>query len=173
MSTYQAHPEFDIINWSHWQPKDQATLCFVLKNQQILLIEKKRGLGKGKINGPGGRFEPGETPEACAIRETREELCVTPTHLEARGILRFQFTDGYSLEAHVYTALGCLGDPTETEEAVPRWTPVDQIPYDQMWADDILWLPQMLDNRNFEGNFLFNDDTMLGYQLRFSPKLSS
>lgn len=165
MKFQQPHPEYDAINWTSWQPKDRATLCFVLMNQQILLIEKKRGLGKGKINGPGGRLEPGETPEACAVRETIEELHVKPLNPVNRGRLRFQFTDGYALECWIFSATDCEGTATETEEAAPLWTPIDQIPYARMWADDILWLPHMLDGHNVEGTFLFNADTMLGYDL--------
>ena len=166
MHSYQTHPEFEAIDWTAWVPRDQATLCFVLREQQILLIEKKRGLGKGKVNGPGGRFEAGETAEACAIRETQEELGVTPQNLLNRGLLRFQFQDGYSLEAHIFSAGGCLGEAVETEEAVPLWTPVDRIPYERMWADDILWLPHMLAGRNVRGDFLFDGDQMLGHRLQ-------
>lgn len=164
------HPDYDAVNWTEWRPKDQATLCFVLMDQQILLIEKKRGLGQGKVNAPGGRLEPGETPEICAVRETMEELHVKPLNPVNRGRLRFQFTDGYSLECWVFTATQHQGTATETDEAVPLWTPVDQIPYDRMWADDILWLPHMLNGNNIEGTFLFQQDTMLGYSLEIRPK---
>lgn len=165
MNFQQTHPDYDAIDWEDWTPKDQATLCFVLMKDQILLIEKKRGLGKGKVNAPGGKTEPGETPKACAIRETYEELHVTPVNPVNRGRLRFQFADGYSLECWIYTATEHEGTATETDEAVPLWTPQDQIPYDRMWADDILWIPHLLNGHNIEGTFLFNNDTMLGYHL--------
>ncbi len=61
--------QFDDIDWTRWIPKERATLLFVVRDGQILLIHKKRGLGAGKINGPGGRLDPGETPEICAVRE--------------------------------------------------------------------------------------------------------
>ena len=48
-------------DWSTWQPHERANLCFVVRGEEVLLIHKKRGLGAGKINGPGGRIEPGET----------------------------------------------------------------------------------------------------------------
>jgi 8-oxo-dGTP diphosphatase len=48
-------------DWSVWQPTERANLCFVTRGDEVLLIHKKRGLGAGKINGPGGRIEPGET----------------------------------------------------------------------------------------------------------------
>ena len=54
------------IDWSAWQPVDRATLLFVVRDGEILLIHKKRGIGAGKINGPGGRLDPGESTLACA-----------------------------------------------------------------------------------------------------------
>jgi 8-oxo-dGTP diphosphatase len=165
MKITQAHPEFDSIQWETWTPNDQATLCFVLQNQQVLLILKKRGLGKGKVNGPGGKFNSGETAVDCAIRETKEELGITPTQLEARGCLRFQFTSGYGLEAYIFLAHGHEGEAVETEEALPMWTDLDLIPYRRMWADDVLWLPHVLAGKSVKGDFLFDDERMLGVNL--------
>ena len=51
------------IDWENWRAKDPATLVFVFRDDEVLLINKKRGLGKGKVNGPGGKVDPGETPE--------------------------------------------------------------------------------------------------------------
>lgn len=151
----------DSLDWSNWTPKDKATLLFVVQGDQILLIEKKRGLGAGKINGPGGRVDPGETFQQCAIREVQEELCITATDVELAGELYFQFVDGYSIYAQVFKAGGYEGTPTETNEAKPRWTKIDQIPYEQMWQDDIYWLPAMLEGKKFVGKFVFEGDKML------------
>jgi 8-oxo-dGTP diphosphatase len=137
----------------------------VIRDGRILLIRKKRGLGAGKINGPGGRIGPGETPLECAIREVREELCVTPVGVRCCGELSFQFLDGLSLHGYVFTASDCEGEPRETEEATPLWTPIGKIPYDEMWADDRLWVPLMLAGTRFEGRFLFDGDRMLGHQI--------
>ena len=151
----------DQIDWTNWVPKERATLLFVLQEGRILLIHKKRGFGKGKINGPGGKIEPGETPLECAIRETEEELCIHPTGVQTGGKLFFQFQDGHSIEGHVFTATGFKGTPTETEEAIPLWFPLDQIPFEQMWEDDPTWFPLMLENRLFHAYYLFKDDQML------------
>jgi 8-oxo-dGTP diphosphatase len=151
----------DEIDWSAWVPRQRATLLFVLREQEILLIRKKRGLGAGKINGPGGRIDPGETPLECAVREVQEELCVTPLRVEACGELRFQFLDGLSIHGFVFRAGDCDGEPRETDEAVPLWTSTDAIPYHEMWADDRLWLPLMLDGTWFDGRFVFDGDRML------------
>lgn len=157
-------------DWSSWQPTERATLCFVVRGAEILLIRKKRGLGAGKVNGPGGRLEPGETPLACAIRETEEELGVTPLRPEWRGDLHFQFVDGYALHCAVFTAPDCEGTAAETDEAVPLWTPLNAIPFDEMWADDVHWLPGVLAGKNFRGYFDFDGETMLSRRVEWFPR---
>lgn len=153
------------MDWSVWQPKERATLLFVIRDGHILLIRKKRGLGAGKINGPGGRLEPGETPLQAAVRETREELGIEAVDPVLRGELHFQFVDGYSLQCSVFTAPDCVGDPIETDEAVPLWTPLGAIPYHEMWEDDARWLPGVLEGRNFRGFFVFEHEKMLSHQV--------
>ena len=154
--------------WSTWQPRERANLCFVTRGDEVLLIHKKRGLGAGKINGPGGRLEPGETALEAAIREVQEELCVTPRDPQQRGELHFQFTDGYALHCTVFVAEGCDGEPTETDEAIPLWVRRDEIPYEKMWADDRHWLPGVLEGRNFRGYFEFESDRMLAHRLEWT-----
>lgn len=151
------------IDWQKWVPTERATLLFVLQDGNILLINKKTGLGAGKINGPGGRIDPGETAIEGAIREVQEELCVTPTGVRPAGELSFQFVDGYSLHGAVFTATGFTGELCETREAAPIWTPVGEIPYQRMWADDSLWLPMLLEGKGFAGFFIFDGDTMLDW----------
>lgn len=155
------------IDWSAWRPTERATLLFVIRGGEMLLIRKKTGLGAGKINGPGGRIDAGETDEAAAVREVEEELAITPTGVRRAGELLFQFTDGYALHGAVFTAGGFTGTPTETREATPLWFPVDAVPFDEMWADDRLWFPLMLAGRPFTGWFVFEGDVML--DARVSP----
>ena len=159
------------IDWSTWVAKAPATLVFVIQNGQILLIRKKRGLGAGKINGPGGKLDPGESPLDCAIRETREEIGITPGNLEQLGELRFQFTDGYSTHVYVFRGNSFEGTPVETSEAIPIWFRFKDIPYDEMWEDDRFWLPLLIDGKSFKGRFLFDDDSMLDYQLETEGKI--
>ena len=67
----------------------ETTLCILRKENQILLAMKKRGFGKGKYNGVGGKIENGETPDSAMIRETEEEISVTPTKFEKVGVIEF------------------------------------------------------------------------------------
>lgn len=153
------------VDWTAWVPTDRATLLFVVRGGEVLLIEKKRGLGAGKVNAPGGRIEPGETPVDGAVREAREEVGVEAFGLSHHGELWFEFVDGYRLHCHVFRAEGCRGEAIETDEAVPLWTPLGAIPWARMWADDALWLPIVLEGGRFEGRFVFDGDRMLDHHL--------
>ena len=148
------------IDWTSWRGEMLATLMFVVRDGQVLLIGKKRGLGAGKINGPGGKIDPGETPLEAVIRETREELLITPLGTRKLGELWFSMTTCPDILCHVFRSDDFTGTPTETDEALPLWTPLDAIPYDRMWADDREWLPLVLDNISFRGRFVFEDETM-------------
>ncbi len=57
------------------------------------------------------------------------------------------------------------GVPTETREAKPFWVPLDEIPYEQMWEDDGIWIPMMLRGERFQGRWIFDGEKMLDYEL--------
>ncbi|WP_254531766.1 8-oxo-dGTP diphosphatase [Natrinema gelatinilyticum] len=147
----------------------EATLCFPLRDfdcsdgpvtsddpdREVLLIEKRRGLGEGWYNGPGGKCEPGEAPRDCAIRETREEVGLEVRDLQKAGELTFLLDGDVHTVCHVYRTTSFDGQPTSSEEAHPEWVPVDEVPYDQMWEDDHLWLPGVLEGNTVVGEFLF------------------
>ena len=153
------------IDWDTWEPQEVATLMFVHRNDQVLLIHKKRGLGAGKINGPGGRIEPGETPMECAVRETEEELLITPKNVRAAGELFFHAEDMPRIHGYVFAATDYSGTPTETDEAIPLWAPIDQLPFPEMWEDDELWLPHVLAGRTIRGWFTFEGERIVDYRL--------
>ena len=62
-------------------------------------------------------------------------------------------------------AAASAGEPTETDEAVPLWAPLDALPFDRMWADDRLWLPHLVEGRRFRGRFVFDGDRMVDHVL--------
>ena len=159
-----------MTDWTTWTPKLRATLMFVIDEDrgEVLLIRKKRGLGAGKINGPGGKIDPGETSEEFAIRETQEELGVTAITPVKHGELWFQFVDGLSLHVDVFVATQHEGTAIETDEAIPLWTKLTELPLEEMWADDRFWLREVLvERKHFIGRFDFEDDTMLSDQMEW------
>jgi 8-oxo-dGTP diphosphatase len=154
------------IDWDLWQPDQIAVLCFIIRDKKVLLINKKTGLGAGKVNAPGGRIEQRETPEKAAIRECEEEVHVTPSGVEKRADLSFQFTDGLGLHCSVFFAADFDGTPEETDEAEPFWCDTDSLPFEKMWEDDAVWLPLALHGRRILGRFIFDGDSMLSKEIR-------
>jgi 8-oxo-dGTP diphosphatase len=155
-------------DWPSWKPGVRATLMFIVDEEagRVLLIRKKRGLGAGKINGPGGKMDPGETSLECAVRETQEELGVTALDPVKHGELWFQFVDGLALHVDVFRATRWQGEPVETPEAIPLWTPLERLPFEEMWEDDRHWLAEVLvEKKSFIGRFVFDDDTMLSREV--------
>jgi hypothetical protein len=84
-----------------------------------------------------------------------------PNGVADAGQLHFQFIDGYSIHGYVFTATGYTGEPTETDEAVPLWCSIDELPFEHMWEDDPTWFPYMLEGRRFSGRYIFAGDRML------------
>lgn len=153
--------------FTDWKPNMVANLVFLTRGAEVLLIHKKTGLGKGKINGPGGKLEPSETAVEAAVREVKEELHLTVGELEEMGRLHFDFVDGLKLHCTVFHGTEFSGIPTETREAKPEWFRFEEVPYDRMWADDRHWLPQMLEGQKFDAWFRFDGEEMLWREVRF------
>jgi 8-oxo-dGTP diphosphatase len=163
----EATLEIAKIDWANWQPQEVATLMFVVRDGSVLLIRKKRGLGAGKINGPGGRLEDNETPLQCAIRETNEELLINPINVRAAGELFFHADDMPRIHGHVFVATDYEGTPTETDEAIPHWFAFEDIPFEEMWDDDILWLPRVLAGERVQGWFTFVEESLIDHRVEF------
>ncbi len=149
-----------------------VTLLFLVKNDEILLAMKKRGFGKGKWNGAGGKVEPNETIEQAMLRETAEEICVTPTEYVKVAVNTFLMPGADDIECHTYVARSWEGEPTETEEMAPKWFKQTNIPYENMWQDDTFWLPAVLSGKKLKTRFIFDEhDNMLTANLTLVDSL--
>ena len=163
---YARATSVDEIDWDLWEPNHRCVITYVQDGDRLLFIEKKRGLGEGYYNAPGGHIEEAETALEAAVRETKEETGVDIRDIEFRGTLRFQFSDGTRELGYVYFATYAGGELAECDEARPFWVRRDEIPFDNMWADDRLWLPVALEGRKFEANFIFHDREMISSDVR-------
>lgn len=138
----------------------ETTLCLLKKDNKILLAMKKKGFGEGKYNGIGGKLEKNETPEEAMIRETQEEISVTPIEYEKVGLISFdEFYKGekMNLSFHLYLVYKWDGEPTESDEMIPEWFDIENIPYDKMFPDDKYWLPLILEGKKIKAYFEFDE----------------
>lgn len=137
-----------------------STLCFLLKEDQILLAMKKRGFGEGKWNGVGGKVDEGESIAHAAVRETEEEIGVTATESDMEFVAELHFrspsNEKLNWNVHVFFLRAWRGEPQESEEMRPRWYPIHQLPFDSMWADDKHWLPHILAGEKVVADFEFD-----------------
>ncbi len=135
--------------------KKILTLVLVEKEGRLLLGMKKRGFGEGRWNGFGGKLEPGETITEAAVRELFEEVAVEAKELQQVGELTFSFASDSELvlEVHVFLVHEIFGEPVETEEMKPAWFPYEDIPYRDMWPDDVYWLPLVLKGKKVRCSF--------------------
>jgi 8-oxo-dGTP diphosphatase len=133
-----------------------------LSGPEVLLGEKRRGLGTGRLVGPGGKREAGESAAATAVREVAEEVGVRvdAADLEARGTLdyRFPYRPSWSQVSDVFVCRRWQGTPSGSDELEPRWIPIDRVPWDAMWDDARYWLPGVLDGGTVRARFSFAED---------------
>jgi 8-oxo-dGTP diphosphatase len=145
----------------------QVCVCFITRRseqgvRQVLLGRKKTGLGLGNIVGLGGKIEPGETALQAIVREIEEEssLIVEPTAVSEVGFIRyaFPFRENWSQDSTVFVVEAFSGTPAESDELVPDWYDVTELPLDGMWDDAKYWLPQVLAGETVHASFTFGED---------------
>jgi mutator protein MutT len=153
-----------------------TTLVFLLRGDELLLAMKKRGFGAGKWNGIGGKVDAGETLEQAMVRECQEEIGTTPLSYDKVALHTFYAPykgEPSQIFTHTYLCSEWQGTPVETEEMAPQWYKVTDIPYGQMWADDVLWLPKVLEGIKLETVFhLDEQDKLLSQDIREVARLA-
>lgn len=129
---------------------------------EVLLGDKRTGLGQGKVVGVGGKLDPGETPREAAVREVLEEtgVVVAASDLLEAGVIEYHFPTRpqWSLRSTVFVARRWSGEPTQTDEITPHWYPVADVPYARMWDDAVRWLPGVLRGGSVDARYTFGPD---------------
>jgi 8-oxo-dGTP diphosphatase len=148
-------------------PLPEVCVCYLLRpgpdgRDQVLLGRKKTGLGQGRLVGPGGKLEPGESPVQAIVREVFEEvgLRVEERDLELRGELEYPFphTPKWSQKSWVFVCRVFRGEAVASVELEPVWVDVDAIPFGKMWDDARFWLPSVLTGGSVAATFSFAAD---------------
>jgi 8-oxo-dGTP diphosphatase len=146
-----------------------ATLCYLRRNAQTLMlhrVKKARDVHEGKWNGLGGKFEPGETPEACARREIREECGLEAIRLELKGFLTFpEFAHGEDWYVFVFVVPECSGTLAPSSEGELAWIDDDRLLDLNLWEGDRIFLPLLAEPGHFSGMFHYQHGRLIAQSM--------
>jgi len=150
-----------------------CTECYIQKDNKTLMLyrnKKKDDINQGKWIGLGGKFDAGESPEECLMREVKEETGVLITEYQLRGILTFQVIDTLSepMYIFVYTASAYEGEVGECDEGTLEWIDTEKILELELWEGDRLFWGWMSEEKGFfSANFKYMQDKLVDYQVSF------
>ncbi len=120
-----------------------STLCYIYRGQEVLLlhrIKKENDLNRDKWIGVGGKFEEGESPEDCLLREVKEETGLTLTAYRYRGLVTFVSDRWEGEYMHLFTADGFTGSLSDCDEGVPCWVDKADFAALPQWEGDKIFL---------------------------------
>lgn len=129
---------------------------------EVLLGEKRGGVGAGRVMGVGGPLLPGETSLDAAMRELGEQLGVgvAASGLDEVGTVEYHFPTrpSWSRIATVFVCRHWTGQVAESLAISPAWFRVADLPYTRMWDDAPRWLPGALRGAAVDARYTFGPD---------------
>ncbi len=140
-----------------------ATLCYVndKKHKKTLMlhrVKKENDYHEGKWNGLGGKFEQGESPEDCAIREVMEESGLTMVKPKMRGFITFPLFDGEEdWHVFIFTADEFTGELIDSNEGNLEWIPEDKLTSLNLWDGDKIFLEWLYGDKFFSAKFIYDN----------------
>lgn len=142
-----------------------AVVGFAVRGDEVLLMHRIKGLGQGLVSGIGGKVGDEEafaheTPDQALVREFQEEIGITPTRYRKVGRVRFIWTTKpkWSMDVAIYLIDEWHGEPIETDVAKPIWHKINDLPTQNMWEDNLYWVPRILDGEYVDAVFLYGPD---------------
>ena len=125
-----------------------TTLCYLEEGDRYLMlhrVKKEDDENHDKWIGIGGKFEPGESPEECMLREALEETGLTISRWQYRGIVTF-VSDEFGTEyMHLFTADAFQGQPKDCDEGELAWIKKSELLRLTLWEGDRIFL-RLLDS---------------------------
>ncbi len=150
-----------------------ATLCYVIDKKQnaVLMIHRVKKINdyhKGKWNGLGGKFEFGESPEDCAIREIREESGLIVTKLDLRGFITFPLFDGIEdWYVFLFTSDEFSGELIDSAEGNIEWIPIKELTKINLWDGDKQFIPWLFEDKFFSAKFIYENGKYVSHEVSF------
>ena len=150
-----------------------ATLCYVVdkSNHKTLMlhrVKKVNDVHQGKWNGLGGKFEPGESPEDCVIREIHEESGLIITNPELKGFITFPIFDGVDdWYVFMFIAENFSGDLINSNEGNLEWIDNDKLMDLPLWEGDRTFIPWMFGEKFFSAKFVYAEKQYVKHEVFF------
>ena len=154
-----------------------STLCYIKDRGRTLMlhrIKKKSDMHKGKWNGFGGKFEKGESPEECVLREVKEECGLDIISPELKGTLTFpSFSKEEDWYVFVFVATRFTGELINCAEGEIHWIDDKSILDLDLWEGDRIFLPLLERKDFFSGKFVYSDGKLLEHKITIYNRSSS
>jgi 8-oxo-dGTP diphosphatase len=148
-----------------------ATLCYVIDKDKTLMlhrIKKKNDMHEGKWNGLGGKFEQGETPEECVIREVKEESGLLIKNPKMHGFITFPLFDGMKdWYVFLFTAREFEGKLIDSSEGQLEWIKNEKLLELNLWEGDKEFISWLLDDKFFSAKFVYENGKLKDYKVYF------
>ena len=129
-----------------------TTLCYIEKDNKYLMlhrIKKENDINHDKWIGVGGKFELGESPEECLLREVKEETGYTLTAWKYRGIITFVYGEDIVEYMSLFTADEFEGTPIDCNEGVLEWVEKERISELNLWEGDRIFFRLLEEREDF------------------------
>jgi 8-oxo-dGTP diphosphatase len=150
-----------------------ATLCYITdktlkKTLMLHRIKKINDYHQGKWNGLGGKFDPGESPEDCVIREVKEESGLDIINPRLNGFITFPLFDGTDdWYVFIFTATNFKGRIIDSNEGKLEWIPNDDLFSLNLWDGDKIFIKWLLQDKFFSAKFIYENGHYLDHQVIF------
>jgi len=148
-----------------------ATLCYVFNGNKVLMInrnKRKDDMHLGKWNGLGGKFNPGETPEECVIREVYEESGLLIKNPVLKGFITFpSFDEEDDWYVFVFTANEFSGNLKDSDEGELEWIDWERITDLPLWEGDKFFIEWLNQDRFFSAKFIYKNSNYITHSVIF------
>lgn len=147
-----------------------TTLCYIEKEDAYLMlhrVKKVNDANHDKWIGVGGKFEAGESPEDCLLREVKEETGLTLTDYRYRGLVTFVSDEWGTEYMHLFTATGFWGEMKNCDEGELVWVPKSEIENLNIWEGDKIFFRLLVkSNKFFSLKLIYQGDNLVGTEVR-------
>ena len=150
-----------------------ATLCYITnkKTDSTLMIhrvKKENDYHLGKWNGLGGKFEQGESPEECAIREIKEESGLAVNNITMKGFITFPMFDGKEdWYVFLFVSDKYEGKLIDSKEGNLAWIPNEKLMEINLWDGDKIFIPWLFKDKFFSAKFNYKNGEFIDYEVNF------